>query len=407
MAGRRNRRALGLVGASALILVLSASWLPTGAMADLPPSAGVTIDAGQLKLHMSSDFNSFAYFDSGGTEVDSQEISQTQKCRYTSGTNLVAATADGGTVGFARSNSQIGVDSKDGATKCTQVNTSPESLTLELNNGAGSTMAGLYATYAMLDVELKFSPLVTITAYKDGNPTGVSEDYDCSTSDCGPDRDAAGDNSNIRFPIDGTVLFDKVVITAAPTGGSTTSAGISLEGGNDLYQDGTQRDSIFYMAQPAEGEICGGQTVTEPTGSGQASVTHLGALGTDCKAYVLTYTRDPQTNDRELSFITSDGPTVSFDVKIFAWDPEPVANPVPPTFVDPPLPSHPGQWCNGTSTSPTMPSGENWCLVTQTTTTYGPDAETPNDPGWVPGYGGQLMQVTEEWLLIGDAGCRR
>ena len=167
------------------------------------------------------------------------------------------------------------------------------------------------------------------------------------------------------------------------------------------------------LRQQAEGEICGGETVTEPTGTGAASVTHLGAPGTDCKAYALIYARDPQTNDRDLSFITGGGPTVSFDVKILAWDPEPVANPIPPTLVDPPLPSHVGQWCNGTPPSGDppnfstleMPDGESWCLITQSATTYGPDGAGGID--WVPGYDGQLMQVTEEWLLIGDAGCHR
>jgi hypothetical protein len=228
------------------------------------------------------------------------------------------------------------------------------------------------------------------------------------TSDCGPDRDLVGDNSNIRFPIDGTVLFDKLMITAAATGSSASSAGISLEGGNDTYVGGAKHDSIFYLAHPAEGQVCPGDTIHEPTSTGDVAVEYLGATG-PCKDYLLTYSRDPDTNERRLEYLLSEeGTPATFEVRINAWDPEPVANPVPPTLVDPPLPSHPAEWCEGTASSPTVPTGEVWCLVTQSTSTYGPDGDgSPENPDWVPGYDGQLMQVTETYILIGDAGCRR
>ena len=411
MSKSRRTRIVGWAAAFALAVAVSVTQLTPGLA--VPPSAGATIDAGTLNLHMSSDGRRFSYVDAGGVAAAPQLITQKQKCTYSSTPTLVDVRASGGTEGFSTGNNQIGVDSRDGSAKCTQVNSAPESLSLQLKNGAGDVMNGLYATHATLDVELKFNPSVTITAYKDGSPTSVfSDTYDCTTSDCGPDRDSGGDNAYITFPKEGTVLFDKLVITASSTGGSTSSAGISLEGGNDTYTSApAHRDSIFFMAQPAEGTICGGETVTEPTQTGQVSVTNLEDLGTHCKDYLLTYTRDPDTNDRTLTYITGGaGGVATFEVHIFAWDPEPVANPVPPTLVDPPFPSHAGVWCDGTASSPTMPStptGEVWCLISQSTSTFGLDAETPTDPGFVPGYGGQLMQVSESWLLEGDANGRR
>jgi len=284
----------------------------------------------------------------------------------------------------------------------------PEKWILEINNDPGSTLEGLYATNASLDVELKFNPQVTITGFKEGVSVG-SFTYDCSpVSDCGPDRDAAGDNTILDYPPSGTVLFDKLEISAAPTGGSTTSAGISLEGGNDLYPDGTH-DSIFFIAQPfePEGSICPGQTIHEPTGTGVVDVEYLGTTG-PCKQYLLTYSRDPATNERTLEYLlTAEGTPGTFEVRFNAWDPEP-AGPVPLTRVIPPSPYHPVEWCEGTASIPTIPSGEAWCLVNQNTSTYGPDGDgTPGNPDWVPGYEGQLMQVSETLLLIGDAGCKR
>jgi hypothetical protein len=400
----RYRKVLALVGSFALILMFSASLLPPGAGA-VTPSAGLTIDAGQLRLHMSTNGYRYSYVDAGGTTLLMQPISQRSRCTYDSTPTLVAATANAGSsVGFSTSNAQIGVDSRDGSAKCTQVNVSPESLTLDLTNGNGSTMAGLYATYAQLDVELKFSPRVTIQAFKDNGAVGDPVQYDCSTvSDCGPDRDSAGDNSYIRFPIAGTLLFDKLVITAAATGASTTSAGFSLEGGNDLYLDGTRKDSIFYMATPAEEALCPGDSISEPTGAGTATVTYLGTPDPDCldpKAALLAYTRDATTNDRQLTFLSGGGTAATFDVFI-PWDPEIATNPVFLSDTDPAGDdgNPAGEWCDGgplsdppaPATDFDMPAGESWCA-------YSLQAEP---------VGGANIQVTERWLLNQDANLRR
>jgi hypothetical protein len=74
-------------------------------------------------------------------------------------------------------------------------------------------------------------------------------------------------------------------------------------------------------------------------------------------------------------------------------------------------------WCDGSGAvgDPyTEPGNETWCLESQSTVSFGQDATDlgPNDyvrPVTEGGlnYGGQLMQVTEVWLLQGDAlACR-
>jgi hypothetical protein len=393
----RRRKGLAWLAVLALGAAMSVTQVTPGMAVD-PPG---TVDEGQLRLHMSTDGNRFSYTPFGGTPVATQPISQSSKCGYNSGTNLVSVLAGGGSVGFSTSNAQLGVDSRDGASKCTQANPG-ESLTLDITNGPGSTMAGLYATHATLDLELKFSPSVTIRAYKDGGSTPVlTETFDCTVSDCGPDRSVDGDNIYRRFPSAGTVLFDKITITAASTGSSTGSAGVSLEGGHDLYS--TPQDSIFFMGAAAEQLLCPGDSISEPTGAGTATVTYLGTPDPDCadpKAALLAYTRDATTNDRQLTFLTGDGPSAMFDVFI-PWDPEIATNPV---FLSDTNPAgddgNPaGEWCDGgplsnppdPATDFQMPAGESWCA-------YSLQAEP---------VGGGNIQVTERWLLNQDANLRR
>jgi len=405
MSHATRRRSLGLAAALAVTAALIGTQIASAEDPPAPPDAGFTIPAGELRLHMSTDASHFRFAPPSGSPVTqiTQTIKGLPKCGYGSDPavpNLVNVTADGGSVGFSK-NLQLGVNNNDGSAKCTQVNPG-ESLTLSFKNDAGDAMDGLYASYAMLDFERKFDPVLQIEAFVSGGTTPVyHEDYDCTRSDCGPDRDSAGDNNYLRFPSVGTVLFDTIVITVHPS----VSAGASLEGGNDLYLDGTKKDTIFNMVMPAEGEICQGGTVSEPTGTGTAFVTWLGEPDpNNCKDYLLTYSRDPSTNLRELEYLV-EGATgdATFKVEVKAWDPEPVVNPVPATKVEPPTPAQDVGWCDGTPEAPEMPFGSSWCLVKQTSVIYGPDGDGLNSADWVPNYDGQLMQVTEEFLLEADA----
>jgi hypothetical protein len=130
--------------------------------------------------------------------------------------------------------------------------------------------------------------------------------------------------------------------------------------------------------------------------SNQVKITNLDT-GTDCPPAVFTATFD----GRQLDVNKPDGEHLNLLVKVDAWDPETAVNPVPATTVSPPLPAHAGLWCDGSGTiadpytEPTADGSsvpEMWCLESQSTVSFGPD-----------GSGNQLMQVTETWLLEGDA----
>jgi hypothetical protein len=126
----------------------------------------------------------------------------------------------------------------------------------------------------------------------------------------------------------------------------------------------------------------------------------------DTKPVTLTFTDTPEANELEL--LSTGTVVATFQVDVNAWLPEPAVTPVPATQVSPPDPFHDVLWCEGTPAAPEMPSGESWCLVSQSTVSYGPDGDgTEGNPDWVPDYEGQLMQVTETFLLTADAGARR
>jgi hypothetical protein len=163
-----------------------------------------------------------------------------------------------------------------------------------------------------------------------------------------------------------------------------------------------------------EEEITCGDVVTE----GPVTVTWLqnpgGAFPPCATGDTKPVTVSKLGNDVEI--LSSGEFDATFKVEINAWDPEKAVPAVPVTEVQPPEPFHPGLWCEGTPPPPgssdvsglQMPVGESWCRVTQSTTTYGPDGDgSPGNPDWVPDYEGQLMQVSETWLLTADAGCRR
>ena len=72
------------------------------------------------------------------------------------------------------------------------------------------------------------------------------------------------------------------------------------------------------------------------------------------------------------------------------WDPEPAVNPTPATLIDYDgdggNPPQPVTWCGGTPASPTLPSGQAWCLTSQHAV--------------LAGSGN--VQVTEDYFGAGD-----
>ena len=119
----------------------------------------------------------------------------------------------------------------------------------------------------------------------------------------------------------------------------------------------------------------------------------------DCTDVPFTFSYDRDANEFE---IEKNELTVGLAVTV-EWPaelaPTAAANlQVTPTEVTPPAPFHPVQWCEGDGTpeNSTPPGVESWCILSQSASNFGPASG-----------GGQLIQVTDELLLFGDANGRR
>ncbi len=110
---------------------------------------------------------------------------------------------------------------------------------------------------------------------------------------------------------------------------------------------------------------------------------------------------DAAFDGKEFTLTKPDDLHLSLVVDVNSWAPEKAKYPIDPTTVDPP----PAGWCNGTPNSYSMPSGQTWCLITQSAVLAGHD----DADGTITGQpNAQLMQVYETWLLEGDAAiCRK
>ena len=117
----------------------------------------------------------------------------------------------------------------------------------------GSDLASYLMNAIDVDLELKFNANVDVFFYHDGEKVDEYLDFSGSgASDDGPD---SADGDNFRFAHVSSELFDTVVFD--PDSGS-----ISLEGGADLPQNGTENgilaantSSQFRVVQTFEGEI--------------------------------------------------------------------------------------------------------------------------------------------------------
>jgi hypothetical protein len=139
-------------------------------------------------------------------------------------------------------------------------------------------------------------------------------------------------------------------------------------------------------------------TVVHVGDSDQVSITNLDSGNVGCQPVEITPTFSGHQLDVDKS---NPNDQLNLLVQVDAFDPEPAANPVPVSQVSPPSPLHDGLWCNGSGTVAdpyTEPTADNsqvpevWCRESQTVVSYGPG-----------GQGNQLMQVSETWLLQGDA----
>lgn len=122
-----------------------------------------------------------------------------------------------------------------------------------------------------------------------------------------------------------------------------------------------------------------------------ASVTVSGATLTNVGTVCV-----PVTISRNGNSVTVLKPTVSgeaFKLDIL-WDPEPAALPLPVDQVTSTAgSSNPIQWCNGTTSSLSVPTSQVSCLVSESAQVYGPDTSTPPV---------QQVQVHDVVFLLGD-----
>ena len=388
----RRWKAIAAAGALAL-LALVPLQLATANEQGVPtnPDAGFTIEQGSivLKMNPASDPNGKSYFQyvaPNGDQKAIQKFASSGRCGITPSANIVAVSALGGSVGYREADNGYGLgvnkNGTEGTGSCTQTNPG-ESLTLNFDPGLGSNE---YLDYALLDMELKYSTtLLTIKLYK-GTTDVYTYTRTCTSSDCGPDS-GGNDNKLIRVPTNpGTVLFDKMVITATTNGG--TQAAATLEGGSDA----TTSLSSFHVVSPADPIVCG-VPVPDSGGGTSVIVTLVDNPGCVDKAIALN------TSAREIELLTGggSGSTEQFLVQVDDWAPELAKYPIPPTLVDPAgVGDNIGTWCEGTPMAYSMPIGEAWCLIDQHAVLAGVD-----------GSNKQLMQVTETWLLEGDARITR
>lgn len=167
--------------------------------------------------------------------------------------------------------------------------------------------------------------------------------------------------------------------------GTVTNQGASVTvNGQEVNSAPAADVNVFETTLP-----CGQSDTT-----GNVTITNPAVNGCTPAIYTATFTGTTFNIDKS-------GPT-NLQVKVDSWAPEPAETPVPATFVWPPDPNpHKGEWCTGTPGTPDPlgpgntlhpPGNEVWCLVSQSTTLVDNDT----------------MQVSEIWLLIGDAAlCRK
>ncbi len=149
------------------------------------------------------------------------------------------------------------------------------------------------------------------------------------------------------------------------------------------------------------------------SGSATSSITYTDANGSTVKLTNNSTTCVPITFSRSgnsvqiLKPTSINGVPVTLTVDV-TWDPEKVANPLPPTETDTPLPLHAIPWCNGTASAPTLPNTTDVsCLVSESSQIYGPDGNGVTSTDWVPNYDGQLVQVHDVIYLLGDYSFQR
>jgi hypothetical protein len=196
-----------------------------------------------------------------------QTLGTKGKCELTtSGASILDISArieTTATAGFL--NGSLGVAEKAGGTSCYEVNSATpksgaETLVIKLNPSGGVPLA---AQSALLDLELKGSAEISVTAKRGGNEvdgfTLGSGDESCTSdgADSGPD---AREGDNCYFEVDPSEPFDTLEMTAE-------SGAFSVEGGSD-WGDPSAHRTIFNVGTYYDrvSSTCN-TTITQTTGA--------------------------------------------------------------------------------------------------------------------------------------------
>jgi hypothetical protein len=241
----------------------------------------------------------------------SQSITVNNRCKVSSGDNLLKLSSTGGSKGEGLVSNGLGVRTKNNCSTAQGRIGTGQSLTFELGSMFDSTIAVEAIDSVELDVEGKHGADLGYDIY-DGNDVQVATLS--NSSDNGPDS-GTGDNEIKTLTGDDGANFTKITFTAIGSG-----AEVSIEGGGDgLIGGGLERTALgvnqtlfkLVTSQTFEGELDCNQSVTENGEDGDAAVevtvtrqNNKGNCDDDLVAYNLVIDNDgvefdPNIGDRE------------------------------------------------------------------------------------------------------------
>ncbi|MEX0783520.1 MAG: hypothetical protein WD557_12790 [Dehalococcoidia bacterium] len=331
-------------------------------------------DEGVLHLHIDGTSNYFEWQKDG--QIPQRSGLGGTRCAPTLSAPPLVALSGGKSAGFGDLGFGICTRANDGSSAAGRIDPG-ESLTLTLAGG----LAAKEVTYAELDIEAKFGGVLAVKMYHNTTQVG-SDSIDTSEApDSSPDN---GATDNIRLVLQPDMPFNKLVLTAV-------SGAFSLDGGGDgtepgpLGDDLLTNDSVFQLTD-IDFLSCG-ETAPLTEGSYQISYTRGNNVSTTpCtdKVFVLDVTTVGGNQGVQFGLWGGD-PDATFTGSI-TWPPEPAAIPLRWTQIDFGDGPQDIEWCGGTLAAPSLPLGEQWCLVTH-------HAEI---------VGGGQVRVTETYYGQGD-----
>ncbi len=388
---RMSRTSLAAFAVAGAFLLLTGSVTPGQAQTTL-----TLPDVGVVRLHMGADAK-YVRFDaangSGGYTAGVPSPITVSSCAATvTGPLSVTPTPapSAGKLGLVDNELGVQVKGEGNGTPCGRVDGLSQALTLQL----AAPVATKEFDYAELDVEVKFGGTVRADLYMGTQLMGTERLFTSGVSDSGPDS-ADGDNYRWRLPAAGSSVFNKIVLTVDS---STPGGAFSLAGGADgttpqpggLGQTLGTSDSLFHLTDIDGILNCGDTVSSGSAGTPAAQLSRLANGLGNCVAipYIL---RTGFEGTSQLVQLQKDLGTQATLQPAFrmttTWQPEPAANPITrATQIDYGSGPQVMQWCDGTSAAPIVPTGQAWCITSQSVALVATG----------------LVQVTEGYYGAGD-----